>query len=73
MKATAALAKFEVKIFNTTTVTAHIQWKEIVAINMLPAIVSFSSPELRIWLALKEIARLHKRLTDAKLIAADPD
>jgi len=68
-----SLAKFEVKIFYPATVTAHVQREKVVAVNMLPAVISFSSPELRVWLALKQVARLHERLADAKLIATNPD
>src|SRR5258708_6782993 len=65
-----SLAKFEVKIFNTTTVTAHIKREEIIAVYVLSPIISLATPELGVRLALEEIARLHERLANSELVAA---
>src|SRR5260370_19838258 len=60
-----------VEIFNAGTVTTHIQWIEIVDLDVLPTVESFACPELGVWLALQDVARLDKSFAEAELVITD--
>src|SRR4029077_14592087 len=62
------LAGSHIQILNPRAVTAHIQGKEIVDVNLLTTVIPLAGPKLGIWLAFKNISRLDESLSQAKLV-----
>ena len=50
------LAKRQLQIFKTAAVAAHVLEKEIIDVNVLPAIEPASCPKLESWLAGDDVA-----------------
>src|ERR1700690_1348837 len=63
-------ADTHVPILHPAAVAAQVQRVEIVDVDMLSAIVSFSPPELRIRLAIQHVSHLDESFTETKLIVA---
>src|SRR6516225_1260588 len=60
------------QVFKACTVATHIERIEIVNLDMLAPVIPLAGPELRIRLALKDIAGPYKSLAQTKLIVANP-
>src|SRR6266404_2019110 len=62
------LADAEIPILNTRAIAAHVQGIEIVNLDMLATVIALTGPELRIRLALQDMAAAHERFPQTKLV-----
>src|SRR5216683_2851303 len=60
----------KVPVLNTGAIAAHVQRIEIIDLDVLAPVVAFSGPELRIRLALQDVASAHKRFAQPELIVS---
>ncbi len=60
----------KIPVLNASPVTTHIQRVKVINLDMLAAIVTFTGPELRVRLAVKNVAGAHERLPQAKLVTS---
>ncbi len=62
------LANSHIEILNTSSIATYVQRVEVVNLNMLSAVISLSSPELRIGLALQNVAGTHEGFPQSELV-----
>src|SRR6266851_3129188 len=60
----------KIPVLNTGAIAAHVQRIEIIDLDVLAPVVAFSGPELRIRLALQDVASAHKRFAQPELIVS---
>src|SRR5215469_4755116 len=65
------LANSYMEVLETRAVAAHVQRVKVVDLNVLAPVISFTGPELRIRLALEDVAALDKGFPQTKLIVSD--
>src|SRR5215472_4592615 len=65
------LANSYMQVLETRSVAAHVQRIKVVNLNVLAPVISFTGPELRIRLALEDVAALDKSFPQTKLIVSD--
>src|SRR5262249_29319077 len=67
-KSDRQLADSHIEVLNAGSVAAHVQWIEVVNLDMLPAVISFPGPEFRVGLALQNVARTYKGFPQSELV-----
>src|SRR5262249_18209761 len=59
------------KVLNASSIATRVQRVEVVNVDVLPAVISFPGPELRIRLALQDVASLYESFAQAELVVPD--
>src|SRR4026208_2222375 len=69
-KSQRELREFHIEVFDPGAVATHIQYVEIIDIDVIPAIESLARPELGVRVALDDVSRLSKGFPEPELVVA---